>query len=38
MFGWKGKLSAWVAVIGFLAVLFTFFGVNYFIAGLHSYA
>lgn len=38
MYGWKGKLSAWVAVIGFLAVLFTFFGVNYFIAGLHSYA
>lgn len=38
MFRWKGKHSAWVAVIGFLAVLFTFFGVNYFISGLHSYA
>lgn len=38
MFRWKGKRSAWVAVIGFLAVLFTFFGVNYFISGLHSYA
>lgn len=38
MYGCKGKPSAWVAVIGFLAVLFTFFGVNYCIAGLHSYA
>lgn len=35
--GWKGKRSAWVAVIGFLAVLFTFFGVNYFVTSLHSY-
>lgn len=38
MYGWKGKRAAWMAVIGFLAVLFTFFGVNYFLPGLHSYA
>lgn len=38
MYGWRGKRSAWLAVIGFLAVLFTFFGVNYFLPGLHSYA
>ncbi|HHY25967.1 MAG TPA: c-type cytochrome biogenesis protein CcsB [Desulfitobacterium dehalogenans] len=38
MHGWKGKPTAWVAVIGFLAVLFTFFGVNYFVISLHSYA
>jgi cytochrome c-type biogenesis protein CcsB len=35
--GWKGKRSAIIAVIGFLAALFTYFGVNYLLAGLHSY-
>ncbi|MHB8075169.1 c-type cytochrome biogenesis protein CcsB [Desulfosporosinus fructosivorans] len=38
MYGWKGKRAAWMAVFGFAAVLFTFFGVNYFLVGLHSYA
>ncbi|GAB6153520.1 c-type cytochrome biogenesis protein CcsB [Desulfosporosinus burensis] len=38
MYGWKGKRAAWFAIFGFAAVLFTFFGVNYFLAGLHSYA
>ncbi len=36
--GWKGKRSAIVAIVGFLAALFTYFGVNYLLAGLHSYA
>lgn len=36
--GWKGKRSAWIAIGGFLAALFTYFGVNYLLAGLHSYA
>jgi len=36
--GWKGKRSAIIALIGFLAALFTYFGVNYLLAGLHSYA
>jgi cytochrome c-type biogenesis protein CcsB len=36
--GWKGKRSAVIAIIGFLAALFTYFGVNYLLAGLHSYA
>ena len=36
--GWKGRRSAWIALIGFLAALFTYFGVNYLLAGLHSYA
>jgi ABC-type transport system involved in cytochrome c biogenesis permease subunit len=36
--GWKGKRSAFIAILGFLAALFTFFGVNYLLAGLHSYA
>ncbi|AFQ43222.1 c-type cytochrome biogenesis protein CcsB [Desulfosporosinus meridiei] len=38
MYGWKGKRAAWMTIFGFAAVLFTFFGVNYFLPGLHSYA
>ena len=34
--GWKGTRSALLLVIGFIAVLFTFFG-NYIFSGLHSY-
>jgi cytochrome c-type biogenesis protein CcsB len=36
--GWKGRRSAYIAILGFLAALFTYFGVNYLLAGLHSYA
>ncbi len=36
--GWQGKKSAWLAVIGFIVVMFTLVGVNLVIAGLHSYA
>lgn len=36
--GWVGEKSAWLAVIGFIVVLFTLIGVNLVIAGLHSYA
>ena len=36
--GWLGKKAAWVSVIGFLAMVFTYFGVNYLLSGLHSYA
>lgn len=35
--GWKGKRSSIIAIIGFLAALFTYFGVNYLLTGLHSY-
>jgi len=35
--GWKGKKAAWLSVLGFLAMLFTYFGVNYLLSGLHSY-
>ena len=35
---WKGRKSAFLSIIGFVAVLFTYFGVNYLLAGLHSYA
>ena len=34
--GWKGKKAAIIAIIGFVAVIFTYFGVN-LIGGLHSY-
>ncbi|KJS82186.1 MAG: hypothetical protein JM58_15390 [Peptococcaceae bacterium BICA1-8] len=34
----KGRLSIALVVIGFLAVLFTFAGVNILLPGLHSYA
>ena len=34
---WRGKKAAILSVIGFGAVLFTYFGVNYLISGLHSY-
>ena len=36
--GWYGKKSSWLAVIGFVIVMFTLIGVNLVIAGLHSYA
>ncbi len=38
MRGWQGRSIAWISIIGFLCVLFTYFGVNYFLSGLHSYA
>ena len=36
--GWQGKRIAVFSIIGFAAVLFTYFGVNYVLSGLHSYA
>ena len=36
--GWKGRRAAWIAIVGFLAFLFNYFGVNLFLPGLHSYA
>ncbi|HSB31878.1 MAG TPA: c-type cytochrome biogenesis protein CcsB [Candidatus Sulfobium mesophilum] len=37
MRGWKGKRVAMVAVLGFVAVIFTYLGVNLLLSGLHSY-
>lgn len=34
---WRGRKAAYLSVFGFSAVLFTYFGVNYIISGLHSY-
>jgi cytochrome c-type biogenesis protein CcsB len=36
--GWKGRRSAYIVIFGFIAALFTYFGVNYVLSGLHSYA
>lgn len=35
--GWAGRRIAWLAILGFLAVLFTYFGVSFLLPGLHSY-
>lgn len=36
--GWRGKKMAFISIIGFLSVIFTYFGVNFILSGLHSYA
>ena len=36
--GWSGKKIAWLAVLGFVSTLFTYYGVNFLLSGLHSYA
>ncbi len=38
MQGWRGNRVAWLSVLGFGCVLFTYFGVNFLLRGLHSYA
>lgn len=38
MRGWRGKRAAWISILGFLSVAFTYFGVNFVLSGLHSYA
>lgn len=35
---WRGRRAAWIAVLGFASVLFTYVGVNFLLPGLHSYA
>ncbi len=34
---WRGSKAAWLLILGFAAILFTYFG-NLFFGGLHSYA
>jgi cytochrome c-type biogenesis protein CcsB len=36
--GWKGTRAAVVALVGFVSLLVTYYVVNLFIVGLHSYA
>jgi cytochrome c-type biogenesis protein CcsB len=33
----KGPVSAWISIVAFLFTIFTFFGVNFLLSGLHSY-
>ncbi|MGD0724305.1 MAG: cytochrome c biogenesis protein CcsA [Spirochaetia bacterium] len=33
----RGRISAVLVIVGFIAALFTFFGVNFLLSGLHSY-
>ena len=35
--GWRGRKAAWVAMVGFASLLITYYAVNLWIAGLHSY-
>ena len=35
--GWSGTRIAWLALIGFISVIFTYYGVNFLLSGLHSY-
>ncbi len=35
--GWKGSQMAVISAVGFLAVIFTYLGVNLVLSGLHSY-
>jgi cytochrome c-type biogenesis protein CcsB len=35
--GWSGGMIAILAIFGFVSVLFTYYGVNFLLSGLHSY-
>ena len=35
--GWGGKRIAWLAIIGFASVIFTYYGVNFILSALHSF-
>ncbi|MEL5991662.1 c-type cytochrome biogenesis protein CcsB [Microbacterium phosphatis] len=36
--GWRGTRSAWLSIVGFIAVIFNFTIVNQFFQGLHAYS
>ena len=36
--GWRGRRSAYFALLGFALVIFTWLGVSFLLPGLHSYA
>jgi cytochrome c-type biogenesis protein CcsB len=35
--GWSGRRTAWLSILGFVATLFCYLGVNLLLSGLHSY-
>jgi cytochrome c-type biogenesis protein CcsB len=36
--GWRGRRAAWIAIAGFVSLMITYYAVNLWISGLHSYA
>ena len=36
--GWRGNRASWIAILGWVAFLINYFGVNIFVTSLHSYA
>ena len=36
--GWRGRGAAWIGVAAFIALMITYYAVNLFVVGLHSYA
>jgi len=38
MWGWRGTRAAYFSMIGFGAVVFTYFGVSFLLPGLHAYS
>ena len=36
--GWKGRVAAWINLLGFFSITFNFFVINIVVSGLHSYA
>jgi ABC-type transport system involved in cytochrome c biogenesis permease subunit len=35
--GWRAKRAAYLAIIGFIGVVFTFIGVNFLFQGKHTF-
>lgn len=35
--GWAGRRAAWLSILGFIATVFCYLGVNLVLSGLHSY-
>lgn len=36
--GWRGKRCAYLSLVGFLAIIFLYWGVSFILPGLHAYA
>ena len=36
--GWRGRRAAYISIIGFLSIIFLYWGVSFVLPGLHAYA
>lgn len=36
--GWQGRRTAWIGLLGAGSIVFTYWGVNFLLSGLHAYA